>query len=782
MNRSISGSTGSPTHPQSPSHTIGINYSPTEPPSYTLAVRSPPTSAGSQVSSRQSFATTSSGSSYRSHETPLVKAAHVRAQDEMEVQKMLHSVQMSCRIYNPEIEPEHETHVLCDCPVHQYWKRKFERLEVLEMWSKAVLYPGEKPYHDFSHLRLSNNNPYANILSSYTLASSSLRGIAKPDPQFHIRFVQQMIALDLSLNEKAEAVVQSAEPSVNIWELERLESLVSDMSHTRRQSAIGELSGERSIKRSTFRKAFSVRSSDERTALKIKKRLSGSFKLRSEIIEEEQHRWPDEADKDFVSCYQERVGISRSVEELRTHSPIQYLHLLQAGYFEPIPVAWEGPMSNPLRFTIDSSAGWRGLTPAWRGYKNTAEERLYWTLRHRPGGESTTKLDLISELDMARERMVSTVQPHPRYHDHEDICRIQYPSETYSKQMKPPSRGNPDRKSPADNTIIMLDVCGSMDSNPLKPKYNQYLIAAFFKSNQPKHQELTKALLRRFVAALSKHDNSTHGYQLVTFSDQAQYVEMVNRWNLDEVWSRIHFGGRSRVMLGWQNIKELHFQKHSETVTYHPMYGWQAGPQTPRLRLVLMLAGEIADMDEFELTLLDASWAYITIFLIGVDDCPRHHRRAGRLRRMADLNSRVSFIEAQGLVSERFVTHELLKCHLGENISMSEFEDLEQQPVELPSPLGPRAQRAQPGQSRSEQLPVELHSTDEESAWRRRSGLPHTPGLYELPDDQRPVELPATEILTLTQRPAIPTRPPPLPPQPTPDYLLDPPPPYLEAE
>ncbi|CAG8939872.1 unnamed protein product [Penicillium salamii] len=718
----------------------------------------------------------------------------------MEIQNMLHSVQLSCRIYNPEIEPEHETHVLCDCPVHQYWKRKFERLEVLEMWSKAVLYPGEKSYHDFSHLRLSNNNPYANILSSYTLASSSLRGIAKPDPQFHLRFVQQTIALDLSLNEKAEAAVQSAEPSVNIWELEQLESLVSDMSHTRRQSQTGELSGERSIKRSTFRKAFSLKSSDERTALKIKKRLSGSFKLRSEIIEEEQHRWPDEVDKDLVSRYQERIGISRSVEELRTHSPIQYLHLLQAGYFEPIPVAWEGPLSNPLRFSIDSSAGWRGLTPAWRGYKNTAEERLYWTLKHRPGGESPTKPDLISELDMARERMASTVQPHPRYHDHDDICHIQYPSETYSKQMKPPSRGNSDRKSPADNTMVMLDVCGSMDSNPLKPKYNQYLITAFSKSNQPKHQgglstsifpmsrglpatiELTKAVLRHFVATLSKHDNSTHGYQLVTFSDQAQYVEMVNRWNLDEVWSRIHFGGRSRVMLGWQNIKELHFQKHSETATYHPMYGWQAGPQTPRLRLVLMLAGEIADMDEFELTLLDASWAYITIFLIGVDDCPRHHRRAGRIQRMADLNPRVSFIEAQGLVPERFVTHELLKCHLGENISMSEFEDLEQQPVELPSPLGSRTQRAQSGQSRSEQLPVELHSTEGESAWRRRSRPPNSPGLYELPDDQRPVELPATEILTLTQRPAIPTRPPPLPPQPMPDYLLDPPPPYLEAE
>ncbi|CAG8297125.1 unnamed protein product [Penicillium olsonii] len=777
MSRTIGPMSSSTTH-HSPSHALDIPLHPIEPPSFALTARSPPTSAGSQISSRQSIATTSSESSYHSHETQLIKATHLRAQDEMEVQKMLHSVQMSCRIYNPEIEPEHETHTLCDCPVHQYWKRKFERLGVLEMWSKAVLYPGEKAYHDFSHLRLSNNNPYTSIMSSYTLATSSLRGTAKPDPQFHTRFLQETRALDSTLNEKAHADVQNLEPSVNIWELEQLESLVSDMSHTRRQSASGELNVEKSTKRSSFRKAFSVRSSDERTALKIRKRLSGSFKLRSEIIEEEQHRWQDESDRMLVSFYQQQIGISRSVKKLRTHNPIQYLHLLRAGYFEPIPAAWEGPASNPLRFTIDSSAGWRGLTPSWRGYKTTAEERLYWNLKHRPGGDDITKKDLISEFEMAQERMASVAQPHPRYHSPDDICHTQYPSETYSKQMKPPFQANPDPKLSTDNTIILLDACGSMDSTPLKPRYNQYLITALFKSNQPKHQELTKAVLRRFFESLSKQDNNTHGYQFVTFNSQADYFDMINHRNINDVWSRIQFGGLSRVMIGWQKIKELHFQKYSETATYHPMYGWQAGPQTPRLRLILMLGSEIGDMDEFELTLLGAPWAHVTIFLIGVDDCPRHHRRAGRLQRMAHSNPRVSFVEAQGLVPERIVTHELLKSHLGLNISTSEFEDLERQLVELPSPL---VQRPQSGQSRSGQSLIELLSV-EESVWRRGSQPPNETGIHELPDDQRPVELPATEILTLAQRPAVPNRPPPLPPQSEADYFLDPPPPYTEAE
>jgi hypothetical protein len=153
-----------------------------------------------------------------------------------------------------------------------YWKRKLGRLDVLEMWSKAVVYPGEKPYHDFAHLRLSNNNPYSKIMTSYSLAGASLYGIAKPTPELHAKFVQQTIALDSALNEKAQAAVQLMEPSFNIWELEQLESLVSNMSFTRRTSAHGELNGEKSSKRSSFRNAFSVRSSDERTACKIKKK------------------------------------------------------------------------------------------------------------------------------------------------------------------------------------------------------------------------------------------------------------------------------------------------------------------------------------------------------------------------------------------------------------------------------------------------------------------------------------------------------------------------------
>lgn len=98
------------------------------------------------------------------------------------------------------------------------------------------------------------------------------------------------------------------------------------------------------------------------------------------------------------------------------------------------------------------------------------------------------------------------------------------------------------------------------------------------------------------------------------------------------------------------------------------------------LRLLLLLDGEATDMDEFELDLLSLSWVHVTIFLIGVDGCPHHHRHANELQRISEVNHHVSFVDAQGNTPERFVTHELLKRHLGYDVSMAEFEELEQPP------------------------------------------------------------------------------------------------------
>lgn len=193
--------------------------------------------------------------------------------------------------------------------------------------------------------------------------------------------------------------------------------------------------------------------------------------------------------------------------------------------------------------------------------------------------------------------------------------------------------------------------------------------------------DLAKAIIRRFTDAMINHDHNSTGYQLVTFHDEAEYIGFLNHNDFEKTWRDIHFGGRTRVMTGWQLVKNLHFQKHSESAFYHPVCGWQAGPETPKLRLLLLLDGEASDMDEFELDLLSLSWVHVTIFLIGVDGCPHHHRHANELQRISEVNPHVSFVDAQGNTPERFVTHELLKRHLGYDVTMSEFEEMEHPPA-----------------------------------------------------------------------------------------------------
>ena len=57
--------------------------------------------------------------------------------------------------------------------------------------------------------------------------------------------------------------------------------------------------------------------------------------------------------------------------------------------------------SNPLKFSIEAAAGWRGITPAWRRYEDTADERLYRVLNHRVRGVGKRmKPDFISEMNI----------------------------------------------------------------------------------------------------------------------------------------------------------------------------------------------------------------------------------------------------------------------------------------------------------------------------------------------------------------------------------------------
>ncbi|KAM0465778.1 hypothetical protein ACHAPV_000722 [Trichoderma viride] len=582
------------------------------------------------------------------------------------MQNILQNVQLAHRIFNSDIEPEHDVDTFCGCDIHQYKGLKVRRLDVQNKWSEAVMYP-----------------------------------------------VHQTISLNAQLNEEAQSAINAREPKMNIWDLENPDisrSIVaSEASSTSTKKGDTGLASDKSEKKGeqsspttnatvngnsessssskpsrfiTLKKAFSIKSPEEKAAIKLEKALAQCKQLHDEILQEENGRWPDAEWRQIVGTYQNKVGMANTIAQMRQRSPIQYLHMLRAGYFEPISVAWANQISNPLKFTVDASAGWRGITPAWRGYDDTAEERLYWVLNHRAGAGGRLKPDIISALDMARRRMASAVEPPPAYFAADDTCHLQHTSDGYSKQvMPPPFRPYDVPETASDDSVILLDVSGSMDFEPMRPLYNEYLITGYTRSTQPKNKDTAKAIVRRFTDALANHDHNFQGYQLTTFSNHADSIGTLNHRNFEEVWRMVKFGGGTRVMTGWQKVKELHFQKHSASAIYHPVYGWQAGPETPILRVLLLLDGEAQDMDEFELDLLGLSWVHVTIFLVGVDGCPHHHRHANELQRISEVNPHVSFVDAQGNTPERFVTHELLKRHLGYNLSMQEFEEIEHPPA-----------------------------------------------------------------------------------------------------
>ncbi len=62
---------------------------------------------------------------------------------QQQMQNLLQNLQMQYGIYNSEIEPEHDTDYYCGCPIHNYQRMKWGRYKVQDMWSRAVMYPGQ---------------------------------------------------------------------------------------------------------------------------------------------------------------------------------------------------------------------------------------------------------------------------------------------------------------------------------------------------------------------------------------------------------------------------------------------------------------------------------------------------------------------------------------------------------------------------------------------------------------------------------------------------------------
>lgn len=72
------------------------------------------------------------------------------------MQQELQTLQYRYRIYNSDIEPEHDSDMPCACPIHEYTHKKQCRIPALQLWSKAVRYPG---IYCPSHFSQANGQP-----------------------------------------------------------------------------------------------------------------------------------------------------------------------------------------------------------------------------------------------------------------------------------------------------------------------------------------------------------------------------------------------------------------------------------------------------------------------------------------------------------------------------------------------------------------------------------------------------------------------------------------------
>ena len=402
------------------------------------------------------------------------------------------------------------------------------RLGVHDMWSTAVKYPGmrDKGYSalkEFANSSDIGEKTYNNVYNNNSLSIMSrnpynLRVVSPYGPyggytsrqfldaKYHQRSVEQTIALDRQFNAQAQSAIDAVEPRDNIWEtgiegsFARMSLPAGGYQDEKRSAGIGTVNGngnavdnsavQKNKRFSGFKKSLGILPPEEKALNRAKKAVQSNDQLKNSILQEEAGRWPDEQWRAITTAYAVKTGMTRKIGELRQHQPIQYLHLLRAGYFEPIPVAWATMLGNPLKFSIESAGGWRGITPAWRGYEDTAEERLYWVLNHREGSiGARLKPDFITTMTMARDRMASAVEPPPQYFSPGDTCHVQHTTNGYSKQVMPrPFRAFDAPEVPSDDTMIMLDVSGSMDFDPLRPVYKQYLITGYEPSTQPKNK------------------------------------------------------------------------------------------------------------------------------------------------------------------------------------------------------------------------------------------------------------------------------------------------------
>ncbi|OZJ03676.1 hypothetical protein BZG36_03533 [Bifiguratus adelaidae] len=426
----------------------------------------------------------------------------------------------------------------------------------------------------------------------------------------------------------------------------------------------------------SLRRLFSAfRGYSKTNADKIQERLANAEALM-------RRRWgtPESPVYEMAMRYHLATRMKEHWQYLAEYHPRTFQRYLSRGYMEPIPTLWV--QTRELAYLYPEGSYWE--TPA--------EKRLYYLLNNgrTPDGATHPRLrplninrdrDAIirrSNERMARQQRLDAKKL-VRYQSPGDIFRSdkQIRSHQYSDQVRNVIYEARQRAlhELADaiiqgtdhlETMLLIDVSGSMTWNPHRGIQGPDGITRYH--DQPSNIRLVEHLVHRTLhhmipRAQREHPNQS-GIDTVTFSNTGTYIGQLTTANFNHDWrTKVRLGGGTQVMQGWQVVKNTYFQHQHATAghgRFDPVFGWQPTPGMPKLSLLIFLDGEATDMDEFELELLGETWAYVTIALVGMENCPHHHSHAIELERVAKFNPHVGFLDVHGRVCERMVVEDLM--------------------------------------------------------------------------------------------------------------------------
>lgn len=383
---------------------------------------------------------------------------------------------------------------------------------------------------------------------------------------------------------------------------------------------------------------------------------------------------------EIVMRYWVSTRMQNHWECLYAEHPRQFKKYLEKGYMEPIPTGWVR-----LRYLANTY-------PDGYAFETRGEKRLYYLLnngvmpdgsQHAPMRPLNIYRDRYTIIKRGNERNARQVHLEAKklaaYQSAGDVFQVDKQIKSHDYSFQVPNVVYAARTQAlhefADGilhgtdhleTMLLIDVSSSMTWNPHGGIRGPDQVVRYH--DQPSNIHLVEHLVHRvlhhMIPRAQREHHDQKGIDTVTFSHQGNYVGQLSATNFGSDWrSKVRLGGGTQVMQGWQVVKNTYFQ-HQHSVYGHGRYdhvfGWQATPGMPKLSLLVFLDGEAMDMDEFELELLGETWAFVTVGLVGMENCPHHHSHAIELERVARFNPHVGFFDVHGRVCERMIVEDLL--------------------------------------------------------------------------------------------------------------------------